>query len=200
MNIDPESRSVQGLTMFLHFVALNVLYLVLCLPVVTAGAASSALLEVMMKYSDDERGRPLEDFLPAFRRNLRPATSVYLALVVPVLLLTFAGVFWFAQGTVLATVLAFVAWGVAVYLVAALFHGMALVARYRNTFRGTMRNALLMPAAEPVRTAGLLLIPVTVASITMIFPPFGFIVVSIGLAMMAYASAFIHRSVFSRHS
>ncbi|MDN4483904.1 YesL family protein [Demequina lignilytica] len=200
MNIDPESRSVQGLTMFLHFVALNVLFILLCLPVVTVGAATSALLEVMIKYSDDERGRPLEDFLPAFKRNFRPATAVYLALLVPFVLLTFAAVFWFAQETTLSTILSLVALLVAAYLVAAFTHGMALVARYRNTFRQTLRNALLLPAAEPVRTIGLLLIPATVASITLIFPPFGLIVLSIGFAMMAYASAFLYRSIFSRHA
>jgi hypothetical protein len=56
VRIDPDSRSVQGLTTFLHFVALNVLYIVACLPVVTAGAATAALYEVTLRYADEERG------------------------------------------------------------------------------------------------------------------------------------------------
>ena len=37
MQINPECRAVQGLTGFLTFVALNVAYLLTCVPVVTIG-------------------------------------------------------------------------------------------------------------------------------------------------------------------
>ena len=42
MKVDPESPPVQGLTTFLAFVVLNLLYLLTCLPVVTIGVATSA--------------------------------------------------------------------------------------------------------------------------------------------------------------
>ena len=47
------------------------------------------------------------------------------------------------------------------YLFAAFLYGMAQVACFRNTVRQTLKNALLLPAAEPVRTLGILLFPVT---------------------------------------
>ncbi|MGO8609939.1 DUF624 domain-containing protein, partial [Rhizobium johnstonii] len=62
MQINPDGKAVGGLSTFLAFIALNLLYLVTCLPLVTIGAATSALYEVTIRYSDDESGRPVADF------------------------------------------------------------------------------------------------------------------------------------------
>lgn len=199
MRIDPESRALQGLTGFLGFVALNILYLVLCLPIVTIGAATSALYEVMIRFSDDERGRPLKDFFPSFGRNFGRATVVALCLLPPVVLLAFSGVFWFADGGMLTGAAALLALLGAAYLFVAFLYGMAQVAYFRNGIRQTLKNALLLPAAEPVRTLGILIIPVTVVALTILFPPFVFVVLTIGFSVGAYATAFLFRSVFARH-
>jgi len=65
MKVDPESPAVQGLTTFLAFVVLNLLYLMTCLPVVTIGVATSALYEVTFRYADEERGNLLRDYIAA---------------------------------------------------------------------------------------------------------------------------------------
>ncbi len=200
MRIDPENRAIDGLSTFLAFVGLNLLFLLTCLPVVTIGAAVSALDEVTIRFSDEERGRPVADYLPAFGRNLLPATVLSLCTIVPVLALSFSGVFWLAHPEPLLTALAVIAFLAAAYAFAAFLHGMALVAVYRNTLRQTLRNALLLPAAEPVRTLGLVLVPVTAVCLLVLFPPFIVIVATIGCSIGAYGSAFLFRSVHSRHS
>lgn len=199
MRVDPDSRGVQGLTGFLEFVALNVVYVLCCLPVVTAGAATSALLEVTLRYSDDERGRPLPDFFPALRRNFAPATVASLILGLPVVLLVFSAIFWIGQGSVVAGAAGVIAVMAAVYLSAAWLYAMALVARYASPLRQTLRNALLLPGAEPVRTFALLLVPVTVVALAIVFPPVWILVLTIGFSVGAYGASFLLRSVFSRH-
>jgi uncharacterized membrane protein YesL len=200
MRIDPENKAVHGLSTFLEFVALNVLFLVSCLPVITIGAATSALDEVTIRYSDEEGGRPVADFFPALWRNLGRATLLMLATLVPAVALAFSGVFWLGHPEPLLTGLAVVAFLAAVFLFAAFLHAMALVAVYRNTFRQTLRNALLLPAAQPVRTTGIVLIPVVLGCLMVLFPPFWIIVATIGCSVGAYASAFLFRSVYSRIS
>ncbi|MBD3940551.1 DUF624 domain-containing protein [Microbacterium sp. NEAU-LLC] len=199
MRIDPESRALSGLTTFLTFVALNLLYLLLCIPIATIGAATSALYEVTIRYSDDESGHPLKDFLPAFRANFGRATVVMLCLLAPAVLLGYSSVFWFAMPTILGGVAGIVAVLGAAYLFAAFLYGMAQVAYFQGKVRQTVKNALLLPAAEPVRTLGVLLIPVTLIALTILFPPFGFIVLTVGFSVGAYATAFLFRSVFGRH-
>ena len=198
MRIDPESRGLNGLSTFLVFVALNVVYLVACLPIVTIGAATAALYEVMIRFSDEESGRPLRDWFAAFRANFGRATLVSLALLLPFLVLAFSGFFWLSLSHVLsgaASALAFIG---AVYLLAAFLYGMAQVAYFRNTVRQTIKNALLLPVVEPVRTLGIVLIPVTGIVLTILFPPFVILLLTIGVSIGAYASAFLFRSVFAR--
>ena len=200
IGIDPEGRTAQGITGFLGFVALNLLYLALCVPIVTIPAATAALYEVTIRYSDDESGRPLKDYLPAFGRNWRAASLLGLALVPPVLLLVFSAVFWAGSPTVLGGVAMVISILAAVHVFAAFLYAMALTAVYDNPVRATLKNALLLPTAEPVRTIGLLLIPATLVCVTIIFPMFGVILATVGFSVGAYASAFLFRNVFARHT
>ncbi len=200
MRIDPESRGVQGLITFLSFVGLNVVYLVTCLPVVTIGAATSALFEVTYRYSDDERGNLVKDYFPAFGRSFLRATPLMLATLVPAFAMTFAAVFWSQHANPLAgaaMVLSILAIG---YLLTAFLVAMGLVARYQNTFRQTLRNAFLLPAAEPMRCFAVLLVPVTQVCLAIVSPSFWFIIATIGCSVGAYGTAFLFRSMFSRHA
>jgi len=198
MRIDPESRSLNGLSTFLAFVALNIVYLVACLPIVTIGAATAALYEVMIRFSDEESGRPLRDWFAAFRANFGRATLVSLALLIPCGVLAFSGIFWMSLSHVLAGAAAALAFIGAVYLLAAFLYGMAQVAYFRNTVRQTIKNSLLLPVVEPVRTLGIVLIPVTGIVLTILFPPFVILLLTIGVSIGAYVSAFLFRSVFAR--
>lgn len=199
MQINPDGKAVGGLSTFLAFIALNLLYLVTCLPLVTIGAATSALYEVTIRYSDDESGRPVADFYPAFARNFWRATLLSLILLPAAVVLTFSGIFWLSAPEPLLTGFAIFAFLAAAYSLAAFLHAMALVAAFRNTFRGTLKNALLLPAAEPMRTMGIVIIPVTAASLMILFPPFALITLTIGFSVGAYVSAFLFRSIYARH-
>ncbi|WP_454859733.1 DUF624 domain-containing protein [Promicromonospora soli] len=198
MRIDPDSRSVQGLTTFLQFVVLNVLYLVACLPVVTAGAATAALYEVMLRYADEERGYLISGFFLALRRNLWQGTAVGLVLGVPTVMAVFAAAFWLALGSAVGTAVGTVAVLLAAYLAAALLCGLALVARYADPMGRIVRNALLLPLAEPLRTLALLLRPVATVSLLYVYPPAVVLVATIGFSVGAYVDGLVLHSVFRR--
>lgn len=199
MKVDPDSRAVQGLSTFIEFVALNLMYLVSCIPIITIGAATSALFEVTMRYSDDETGRPVADFFPAFARSFRRSTLTSLALLVPIGLLSFSAVFWFSTPHALGAAGGAVAVLAVIFLFGAFLYAMALVARFDDSIRRTLKNALLLTAAEPVRTFGLLIIPASLICISILFPPFLVIIGTVGFSIGAYAVAFIFRSAFARH-
>lgn len=198
MRIDPDSRALNGLSTFLAFVALNVVYIVCCLPVVTIGAATAALFEVTIRFAEEESGRPLKDFFPAFARNFGRGTAVAACLLIPAALLIFSGLFWLLAESVLATVAGAIALLAAAFLFAVFLYAMALVAWFDTPVRRTLKNALLLPGAEPVRTTALVLIPATVVALTIAFPAFGLIVLTIGFSVGAYGAAFLFRSVFAR--
>jgi uncharacterized membrane protein YesL len=198
MRIDPDGRSVQGVTTLLQFVLLNVLYIVACLPVVTAGAATAALYEVTLRYADDERGYLISGYFVALRRNLWRGTAVLALFGLPIAAVVFAAVFWLSAGSVLGTAVGVVAVAIAVHLVAALACALALVARYDAGLVRSCRNALLLPLAEPLRTAWLVLRPLTTIAVLYVAPTTIVIVATIGFSVGAYLHALVLHSIFRR--
>ncbi len=199
MQVDPQTRSMQGLLTLFGLVLVNLVYLVTCLPVVTIGAATSALFEVTFRLADEERGRLVSEYLDALRRNAVRGTLVFLALAPGVAVLAFAAVFWsqlrspFALAATLLAVLG------AVYLVAALLYALAQVALFHNTVGRTLRNGILLPMAEPFTTVAVLLIPLTCLSLLVAVHGFVVIVLTIGFSVGSYASAFLFRRAFARY-
>ena len=200
VKVNPESPAVQGFSTFVEFVALNVVYLITCVPVVTIGAATSALYEVTMRYADEERGNLLRDYFTALRHNVAAATAIFAALGVPVAVLAFASAFWFSLGGPTAMVIGIVLVLATAYVFAALLYGLAQVAAFRNTFRQTLKNAVLLPGAESLRTVGLLLIPLTTFALAVAMPSFMLIIVTVGFSLGAYGSAFLFRQVFGKYA
>ena len=78
-------------------VLLNVLWLVCCLPVVTAGASTTALFYTARKIAAGEEYRIWHDFFHSFRANWRQATLFWLGLLV--LLAVGAGNLWIGLHT-----------------------------------------------------------------------------------------------------
>ena len=200
MKIDLEGRALQGLTSFATFVVLNLLYLLTCLPIITIGAATSSLYEVALRYADDERGNLLRDYVGTLPRNARRGTAVLLALGVPMLMLLFAARFWYTFGSALSLLGMLVAALAAIYLFAAMLHAFALVAAFKAGVRATLRNAVLMPGAEPLRTAGLVLLPVMIVLLSLVFPSMLVLVGTIGCSVGAYIGALLLRPVYRRLS
>ncbi|WP_432545835.1 DUF624 domain-containing protein [Kineococcus sp. SYSU DK004] len=200
MAVDLESRTLQGLSGFLGMVALNVLFLLCCLPIVSIGAATSALFAVMLRYSDQESGNPVRDFLPALRAHGLTATAVSALLGLPALVFAFVAVFWFSTSTALGAALGTVAVLASTYLVAAFVYGAALIPRAGHGVRRTVRNALLLPGAEPLRTGGLLLVPATLVSTVVVLPPALVLLGTVGFSVSAYVVALVVRSAFDRHT
>ncbi len=200
MTIDPNGRTVQGVTDFVLFAVLNVLFLVTCLPVVTIGAATSSLLEVTYRYADHERGNLVRDYVSALRRNLARGTAVFAALGVPAAMLVFSGVFWLSLTSVVSAVAGLLCLLGAAYLLASLCYGFALVGTHEARLGQTVRNALLLSLAEPLRTMGLVAIPLTGAALLYVWPVSWVFAVTVGFAFGAYLQALVLRGVFARRA
>jgi uncharacterized membrane protein YesL len=198
MSIDPNGRNVQGITTFILFVVLNVVYILCCLPIVTIGAATAALYEVTLRYADHERGDLVRGFFVALRTSFWRGTAVFAMLAVPAAMLAFSAVFWHSMDGIITAVAGGLSILATWYLGAAVLYGLALVAWFDAPLRRTVRNALLLPLVEPARTLGLVLLPVGVGALTFAVPQTTFLVATIGFSVGAYLSALIFHDVFRR--
>lgn len=80
------------------FFLLSVLWVIFSLPLVTMGAASTALYEQVMKMAEDQEGRLLQGFVRSFRANLRQGTAIWLGFLGVGALLAF-DLLWAIGGT-----------------------------------------------------------------------------------------------------
>ena len=84
-----NSRVMQGLAMVTNLVALNILWLICCIPVFTAGAATTALYHTIFQFHTQQDDAVLRPFFHAFRANFKQATLLWLATLLLVCLVAF---------------------------------------------------------------------------------------------------------------
>ena len=123
----------------------NLLCLICCLPVVTAGASIAATYKVMLNLSQDTGGGIWNTFFTAFRENFKQATAVWLItlLVGASLVCDYILVQLYFQGglhtalLIVVAVLTFLALAILAYLY-------PLMIRYQNTLREHLHNAMIL--------------------------------------------------------
>lgn len=70
----------KSLYLVYQLMMLNILWFVFCLPVITAGASTTALYYVVGKIIRKEEAKEFRDFFRSFRENFKTATAIWLML------------------------------------------------------------------------------------------------------------------------
>lgn len=125
-----------------NLILLNLCYVLICLPIFTIGAATSALYAVYTTPHDETWC--LTKFFRAFRRDFRQGTFLFLAFLAAgfLLLLSFYCLATYdIYGETAIYILLYV---VSAIYCATLAFAFALNSRYENTFRQTLKNAFLL--------------------------------------------------------
>jgi uncharacterized membrane protein YesL len=178
---------------------LNVLTLLCCLPIVTAGASLTAMHTVLWKMVHGEETRVCADFVASLRRNFRQATYGWLVFAGVAALL---GVDALAAGGAarpwrLAALAVIVAAACVVLLLAQYFF--MLVSRYENPFLVHLRNAALLSFGFLPRSAAMLAIVLGCAALCVLGGFTGIpLVVLFGIALPQYCCAWVYRPIAER--
>lgn len=69
-----DSPVMRFLTKVADLIILNILFLICCIPIVTIGAASTALYTVTMKSVRDEESYVIRSYFKAFKDNFKIGT------------------------------------------------------------------------------------------------------------------------------
>ncbi len=77
----PDSKFMRAMSRLGDLMLLNLAFLLCCLPLVTVGAARTALYTVSFQFARDRDARPLAAFFRAFRQNLRSGILLWLILL-----------------------------------------------------------------------------------------------------------------------
>lgn len=182
---------------------LNLLWLLCCLPVVTAGASTVALYFSCIRLQKDS-GSVLKDFWQSFKSNFRQATVLWL-----LILLVLAVLLW--EGYLLYTLdFAMTSFYLILYLCSVFIFGLMCVflfplqAWYHNPICSTLRNALLFSIGHLLYAMGMLVLS-CIPLLWMVlqlesFLQFALIWLIFGVAVIVYLNCKLFLRAMEKHT
>lgn len=193
-----------GVTRFLgkvaDFMILNILWIVCSIPIITIGASTTAMYSVMLKLVKNEEGYIAKGFLKAFKDNLKQSTLIWLLYLIFGIVIAvdfrLLGIMNPSIRTVIQVFLIFMS----ILLISMGIYGFALQARYENTVKNTLKNALILTVAKMPYT--LLMLVITVAPVILTFLTVRTLLLGsllwmlLGVAIVVWLNSMILRKVF----
>lgn len=163
-NID--SPLMHFLSKAADMIILNVLFLITCIPIFTVGASLTALHYVTLRMVSGEEGAVSRDYFRSFRQNFRQATAIWLILEVFALLLAYDIRMVWNSGGYVNTVVKILSIIACAALIMILLYVFALLAKFNNSVKGTIRNAVAISLAAFPRTLSMFMLIAACAALT----------------------------------
>ena len=196
--LDQDGPVMRALSDLSTLVFLNILTLLFCIPVVTAGASLAAMHYLIIEMIEERGSGLVREFMRRFKENLKNATPIWLILLAAALFLYAdyriidSGMAGLPKWTLIPIYAgAFVAAAIYVYVI-------PLTARFVYSTSAAFRNAAILAAAYLPRTilmaAVTVVIPYILLNVTRLLPLF-FI---LGFSFPAYLCALMYTPIFDK--
>jgi len=203
--LNPEGVFFQFLSRVGDLIILNFLFMVCCIPVVTAGAAYAALCKVCVDMVYEQETGIVKGFFIAFKENFKQATLVWVAELIVLVSLVCDGLLvmsYFPGGKAM-----FILLGILAFLVLCVCtHMMPLLIRYRNGLRQHLSNAMVLAVVRLPRTVTMVLVSalpliifvLSVIQGTTVFWDTLVFWLAIGFAVCAYINMNMYKGVYTK--
>ncbi|MBS6193990.1 MAG: YesL family protein [Clostridiales bacterium] len=202
---NPDNKFFTFMSRVADFMILNMLCILCCLPIVTAGASITAMYYMTLKMAKNEESYIVKGFFHSFRQNFRQATIIHLIMVVVGLLLAFD--FYTTRtfqdkGTFYMVLTYIFMMGIAIYLMV-LLYVYPVLSKFYNSIKNTFKNSLLMSIRHLPYTILMLLItaaPVVLAFlVAKAFPMVMLFYFLMGFAVISYLHSIFFVKIFDRY-
>lgn len=195
---DMDSPFMRVLNRVGDLLVLNILMIICCIPVITVGAAYTAMHYVLLKMIRDEEGYLIRGFFKSFFRNFKQATILWFIMLLviaiyvgDVLIFNYSGI-EFPKGLMIAVV------AVAVFFVMIATYIFPLLARFDNTVMNTIKNAAILAFANLPKTLAMVIIyalPLVIGYFSIYSYIFIFM---FGISLPAYGAVWIYSGIFKK--
>ena len=199
MNIFEEGSPFQR---FLNKVAdlliLNLITLVMCVPIITIGAALTAMHYVLLKMVRGEEGYIVKSFFRSFKREFRQATVLWILYMALAALMASNLIMILQGGGVYPLWLPSSILVVAVLELMFMIYTFAMLSRFDNSIYQTLINAVTLTFSELPRSlemAVITLVPLIAFFRASILLP---LLVLFGLSVPGYACAIVYDPIFKK--
>lgn len=174
----PDAKVARFLNKLGSLIVLNIMTLICCIPILTAGAALTALFSMTLRLVRNEEGKIISGYGKAFMENFKKATLIWVtALAIGLfmafdirLLMTIPGTAYQIYRIVLFILILLEA--------VVLLHALMLTARFENTIPATLKNASILCAGKPLPAILMLLVmlmPCALYMVSLRFLSLGFL-------------------------
>lgn len=199
MNIFEEGSPFQVfLNKMTDLLVLNLITLLMCVPVITAGASLTAMHYVLLKMVRGQEGYIVRSFFRSFKRNFLQATILWLI---------FAAL-WALMGSNLYMIVTgsgrYPIWLPASILVAGLMlimimiYTFAMLSRFESTVIGTLINAVTLMFSELPRSLEMLVIAVLPIAALVFVPVLVPVLILFGISVPGFACAMVYDPIFRK--
>lgn len=195
---DMDSPVMRFLNRVGDLLILNIIMFICCIPVITVGAAYTAMHYVLLKIVRDREGYLVRGFFKSFVANFKQATLIWLLMLLviavyvgDILIFNYSGIV-FPKGVVIAVL------AVAIVLLMISVYVFPLLARFDNSIRNTLKNAMMLAFANLPKTIlmiGCYALPLVIcyfSSYALLF------VIMFGISAPAYGAAWIYSGIFKK--
>lgn len=200
---DTESKFGRMMTKIGIIVVSNLMFLLCCIPVITAGAALTALYRVMMRELRSPNDiNPFYEFWYGFRSNFKQSTICW---VVALALLFFGRmeIYWCSQLGGLFSYIEIALWAMGCAGLMLLIYLFPTIAAFQNTIRNLVHNSIYFMGKKPLIAVGVGLcnvLPMVVIFLDEVNrPTYAFTCFFGGFAVIALISAWLLLKVFSEY-
>ena len=199
MNIFEEGSPFQRfLNKMADLLILNLIALLMCLPIITAGASLTAMHYVLLKMVRGEEGYIVKSFFRSFKREFRQATVLWILYMALAALMASNLIMILQGGGVYPLWLPSSILVVAVLELMFMIYTFAMLSRFDNSIYQTLINAVTLTFSELPRSlemAVVTLVPFIAFFRASILLP---LLVLFGLSVPGYACAIVYDPIFKK--
>ena len=181
---------------------LNLLYILCCIPVITIGAATTALYYVTLKMAKDEEGYITRSYFKSFKENFIQATVIWIGfLVIGIIMImdlrivnggSIAEAF---SSSAISNVIMVAVFVMGIVILMTGTYVFPILAQFDNTVKNTVKNAFLISIRHLPYTIVMLIITAGPVALIWFFPAL-FILVLIMFSATAYFNSKLFNKIF----
>lgn len=194
-----NSPVIAFLNKMTDLILLNILLILCCLPVVTAGAAISAAYYVSITSIRCGDGYVFRRFFSAFKSSFVPVTPVWLGLLAAGFILVADFFFWSRFGGVFGKIMLMVSIAIAILLWVWSLWIFPVFAKFSGRRKELLKNAAAFAVGYLPYTAIVLAITGGVVYANLVSLVANGIMLFIGFALLIYVNSFFFYRVFMNH-
>lgn len=192
---DMENPVMKALSIVADLILLNLLTILCSLPVLTMGAAVTAMYATAIKLIRGEDGALLKDYFNAFKGSLKRGSVFGILLIIAAALLYFD---YLAAKTMIPVLCPVIA-AMAVMVLTLAQYTFALLARYENTLLATLKNGVALAIGYFPRTLGMVVFALGFWLLLFQFFRYGApILILFGLSLPCYVCVLLMNGMFTK--